>query len=197
MSKNIEVDAAKLAGLQIDMLQKLRDGQMTIKQMEWFNNLSNDERDYLLEKRFEKINLFDPKKFFKTKSGLRVPDGFKKNILSAAKPIEKTQIVSISSFDLKRLMNGTQIRTELSKNHVFEVSEFCLYLANKVQKQSEEEEEEFLLNGEGNLHFVYGKKHFMVCVHRNITEQRWCINTYHPNSHRWNIGSRVFFPTYI
>jgi len=41
----IGVDAAKLAGLQIDMLQKLRNGQMTIEQLEWFNHLSLKERE--------------------------------------------------------------------------------------------------------------------------------------------------------
>jgi len=42
---HIGVDAAKLAGLQIDMLQKLRNGQMTIEQLEWFNHLSQEERE--------------------------------------------------------------------------------------------------------------------------------------------------------
>jgi len=45
MGKNpIGAEAAKLAGLQIDSLQKLRDGQLTIKQWEMFNNLSLEER---------------------------------------------------------------------------------------------------------------------------------------------------------
>jgi len=48
MSKIIGVDAAKLAGLQIDQLQKLRNGEMTVQHMEWFNNLAKEDRDNLL-----------------------------------------------------------------------------------------------------------------------------------------------------
>jgi len=43
--ENIGVDAAKLAGLQIDTLQKLRAGQITIGQWERFNNLSPEDRE--------------------------------------------------------------------------------------------------------------------------------------------------------
>ena len=62
MPKNIGVDAAKLAGLQIDMLQKLRNGQMTIEQMEWFSGLTADDRDWLLgnrDSRFKQIGFFN------------------------------------------------------------------------------------------------------------------------------------------
>ncbi len=40
----IGADAAKLAGLQIDTLQKVRSGQITLEQWEMFNNLNPDER---------------------------------------------------------------------------------------------------------------------------------------------------------
>lgn len=45
--KHIDADAAKLAGLQIDMLQKLRNGHMTLGQLERFNKLSFDDREKL------------------------------------------------------------------------------------------------------------------------------------------------------
>jgi hypothetical protein len=38
-------DSAKLAGLQIDLLQKLRNGQITLDQLEWFLGLTKDKRD--------------------------------------------------------------------------------------------------------------------------------------------------------
>lgn len=41
----IDADAAKLAGLQIDTLQKVRSGQITLGQWERFNNLSMDDRE--------------------------------------------------------------------------------------------------------------------------------------------------------
>ena len=47
MKNPIGVDAAKLAGLQIDMLQKFRNGQITVNHLEWFNKLSKRDRDKL------------------------------------------------------------------------------------------------------------------------------------------------------
>ncbi len=41
----IDASAAKLAGLQIDTLQKVRSGQITLGQWERFNNLSTDDRE--------------------------------------------------------------------------------------------------------------------------------------------------------
>jgi hypothetical protein len=45
MNTIIDADAAKLAGLQIDTLQKVRSGQITLGQWEQFNNLSKDDRE--------------------------------------------------------------------------------------------------------------------------------------------------------
>lgn len=45
MPTTIDADAAKLAGLQIDTLQKVRKGQITLDQWERFNNLSADDRE--------------------------------------------------------------------------------------------------------------------------------------------------------
>ena len=41
----IDADAVKLAGLQIDTLQKVRNGHITLSQWERFNNLSPDDRE--------------------------------------------------------------------------------------------------------------------------------------------------------
>jgi len=45
MKELIGAEAAKLAGLLVDALQKMRDGQMALGHFEWFNNLTKDERD--------------------------------------------------------------------------------------------------------------------------------------------------------
>lgn len=45
MKNIIGADAAKLAGLQIDTLQKVRSGHITLGQWERFNNLSTDDRE--------------------------------------------------------------------------------------------------------------------------------------------------------
>lgn len=47
MNTIIDADAAKLAGLQIDLLQKVRQGHVTLGQLEWFTGLSKEERNNL------------------------------------------------------------------------------------------------------------------------------------------------------
>ena len=47
MDTIIGADAAKLAGLQIDQLQKVRKGRITLEHIEWFNGLLRTERDKL------------------------------------------------------------------------------------------------------------------------------------------------------
>lgn len=47
MNEIIGADAAKLAGLQIDTLAKVRAGNITLAQWEWFNNLNDAERDQI------------------------------------------------------------------------------------------------------------------------------------------------------
>lgn len=48
MSTIIDADAAKLAGLQIDLLQKMRQGHVTVSHLEWFIGLTRDVRDELV-----------------------------------------------------------------------------------------------------------------------------------------------------
>ncbi|OGG42652.1 hypothetical protein A3I34_00940 [Candidatus Jorgensenbacteria bacterium RIFCSPLOWO2_02_FULL_45_12] len=59
MKTIIGVDAAKLAGLQIDTLQKMRSGQMTLAQLEWFNNLTKEQREAILSGK--KISSIEPR----------------------------------------------------------------------------------------------------------------------------------------
>ncbi len=47
MATIIGADAAKLAGLQIDLLQKARQDQVTLDHLEWFIKLSKSQRDML------------------------------------------------------------------------------------------------------------------------------------------------------
>ncbi|MBU1046531.1 hypothetical protein KKH36_02000 [Patescibacteria group bacterium] len=200
-NKDIEVDAAKkLAGLQIDQLSKLRSNQITFKHLEWFNNLSKDERNYLLEKRFEK-DLFIPNKAFQNRKGLWVSSDFKERILLVAEPIEKNKTISTSFIDLKKPMADTEVRANPPKNHVFRADEFCLYLIDKIRQQPYREEGEFLINGKANIHFVYGKNDrvFLVAVDWRVLDlciPEWHVNTYPLIGFRWNLGSRVFYPNY-
>lgn len=45
MNNIIDADAAKLAGLQIDLLQKMRQGHITLDHLDWFTKLSKNARD--------------------------------------------------------------------------------------------------------------------------------------------------------
>ena len=48
-TKTLEQNSAqKFAGLQIDLLQKLRNGNMEIAQFEWFNNLTFEQRQRIM-----------------------------------------------------------------------------------------------------------------------------------------------------
>lgn len=55
MDITIGVDAAKLAGLQIDILQKVRAGHITLAHIEWFGGLTREERDRLSDNRAKKF----------------------------------------------------------------------------------------------------------------------------------------------
>ena len=80
MSSNIiGVDAAILAGLQIDQLKKLRDGSITIGQIRWFNNLTKEERERVSGVR--KDTPITPKFKLVTKFSIVVPEYYKHECL--------------------------------------------------------------------------------------------------------------------
>ena len=71
MNTIIGADAAKLAGLQIDLLQKIRSGQITLGHLEWFSKLTKEERErfcsgaYVIPSRvipIDRTTPFDPVK---------------------------------------------------------------------------------------------------------------------------------------
>jgi hypothetical protein len=55
MGTPIGAETAKLAGLQIDTLQKLRDNQLTLDQFEWWNNLSSKIRERYMQPDFQDV----------------------------------------------------------------------------------------------------------------------------------------------
>lgn len=81
MNTIIDADAVKLAGLQIDTLQKVRSGQITLGQWERFNNLSTDDREARFGdwKKLEPTAPAEPTKKFALFADLgiiRVPDDY-------------------------------------------------------------------------------------------------------------------------
>jgi hypothetical protein len=55
MVTTIGADTAKLAGLQIDQLQKVRDGQLTLEQIEWWLHLRTEVRDRYMQPDFKDV----------------------------------------------------------------------------------------------------------------------------------------------
>lgn len=55
-TKTLEQNSAQdFAGLQVDQLQKLRNGNITFEQVKWFNNLSFEQREKLINKHPEMV----------------------------------------------------------------------------------------------------------------------------------------------
>lgn len=73
MKEIIDAETAKLAGLQIDQLQKLRSGQITLDHLGWFNNLTKEQRDYLAE---GEIITIDPRFVLSTTFQVTVPNDY-------------------------------------------------------------------------------------------------------------------------
>jgi hypothetical protein len=82
MNSIIVADSARLAGLQIDLLQKLRQGQITADQLEWFNKLTKEVREDVLAGRkliMEPPQPPEPKgslEWIQNLGMLEVPDGY-------------------------------------------------------------------------------------------------------------------------
>jgi len=81
MKEFIGAEAAKLAGLLVDALQKMRDGQMVLGHLEWFNNLTKDERDRFMAGEKPVSKPTSPEKFglFVDLGIITVPDGYVHN----------------------------------------------------------------------------------------------------------------------
>jgi len=57
MSDIIGADAAKLAGLLVDLLQKVRSGKIKLEEIEWFSNLSSGAREKLFREHITEVFL--------------------------------------------------------------------------------------------------------------------------------------------
>ncbi|MFA6436718.1 MAG: hypothetical protein WC242_01180 [Candidatus Paceibacterota bacterium] len=65
----IGAEAAKMAGLLVDTLQKARQGQITLEQWEWFNGLTKEGRERFLR-------TIDPRYFVMSTFTFKVPDDY-------------------------------------------------------------------------------------------------------------------------
>lgn len=75
MPNDIDANTAKLAGLQIDALQKLKSGNLTLGQIEWFLNLPVTRREFLI-KTWQRPQVEDLFKLHIDLGTITVPDDY-------------------------------------------------------------------------------------------------------------------------
>lgn len=80
MESSIGTDAAKLAGLQVDLLQKIRSGQVSMDHLEWFNGLTKEGRDQLVSGKGVVQKEFQIWKTVKLRTGFENVDGLRSAI---------------------------------------------------------------------------------------------------------------------
>jgi len=146
-TKDIGVDAAKLAGLQIDLLQKIRDKQVTVGHLEWFNKLTREERDLLLGCKSVSV-LFEQKLFgskFELSDELAKQLDLASSILNSDK-YKKTTILT-NVIGPQELINlGFEVKADeipeipfVSEDYDIGISQVLLYLTPELLKKSGKE----------------------------------------------------------
>ena len=134
---------------------------------------------------------FNPHKFFKTSTDLWVSGDFVARILSVANCVESADGTSLSSFGLVNPANDSEIRSELSKNHLIELWQ----IAEIISLQPNGKEGNLLNNGYANIFYVRGKNGdvFAVSVGWSSDVRQWRVDAWRLGGlGRWDDGFRVF-----
>ena len=131
--KTLEQKSAdSLAGLQIDLLQRLRNGNMSFEQIEWFKNLRFEQREKLMGKivitKNPKIEIADtdiviprliggfyPQEHFTENKDVEyLKDGnFKKYVLGPVKTISSLPEINFSKYQFVETVTNEEIREHL------------------------------------------------------------------------------------
>lgn len=139
----------------------------------------------------ERVEPFDPHEFFKTRKGLYVWNGFRDNILPAAKPVEHVPERKAALFELEKAANDAEIRAELPEGHVFEnASEFCAHLASLIEAQPNGEDGDLLNNGYATIRYVRGVNGvlFAAGVGWGVSRREWGVRAVPLDDDRWLAG---------
>jgi hypothetical protein len=99
------------------------------------------------------------------------------------------------SFDLPHGMSDAGIRENLGANHVFEDAKaFLLWLSGALERQSNGEEGDLLVNGYANIFYVRGAGGavFVVQIYWRAGDGKWCAFASRLDHHWWNAGNRAF-----
>ncbi|HAR54889.1 TPA: hypothetical protein DCR79_01210 [Patescibacteria group bacterium] len=113
------------------------------------------------------IKPFDPDKFFRTRKGLLVRDGFRE-ILSVAREVKSLPDRKIASFDIipLEIVSNEQIRAELPEGHTFDPSEFCARFAGMIERQADGNKGDLSTDeNHPTITYVFGKRGKVVIAH--------------------------------
>jgi hypothetical protein len=138
---------------------------------------------------YKSVEDFDPHKYFKTSSRFWVSDDFKHRVLAGAHKISVPEIAG-SSYNLITNVYDREVKADLPPEHVFkDESEFCAYLAQKLDAQPGGKKGDLLTNGYANIFYVSGVN---VSVRWIAGDREWNVYAWGLDDGCWNAGRRVF-----
>mgnify|MGYP000406447758 CR=1 FL=1 len=218
MGQKTNAEAAnRLAGLQIDELQKIRNGHITLDQKEWYNNLYAKEREQLFQGNYELVakptlknleskgivsipqNTFKPADFFVSGNNgttkLLLKDGIEKIFL----PLLSEEI-SFDGIDLEKL----QLKTATSDLDVYmetgkklqsadDIASALRHLASR-QAKGEDGVLETTYNTKNIFYFEYKGRVWCLLLHWFADNAKWDLSCYEAYGDGWPDGFVIFNP---
>lgn len=169
-TKTLEQNSAQdFAGLQVDQLQKLRNGNMTFEQVKWFNNLSFEQREKLIGKLVKSEHLkmklispnvvavglageFNPQQYFTENKNVKYwkGDSFNKHILNPAKSINNLPEMNFSKYQFIETIYDKEIMEYFQISEItglMSQEEILWIIASLTSKQPKGEAGALLNNG--------------------------------------------------
>ena len=203
-----EESAYKLAGLTIDLFQKLRNDKTFLSQIEWFNNLSEREREQLVQGNYELVKKSILEKrdiimlaefngpistlFSTNKTGKNQyhTDDFKE--LIAKVPHIEVPEMRVKTFTLKKKMNDFEIGNELGDNERLAFTskaEALRVLGSTITDDYRD--------GRASIVFyldISGELCYAICSWSGVNTLWVCDAYRRAFAPRWVAGNRILYP---
>lgn len=214
-TKTLEQNSAQdFAGLQVDQLQKLRNGNMTFEQVKWFTNLSFEQREKLMGKLVKsehpKMKLtnpyvvatglageFNPQRYFTENKNVKYwkSDNFNKHVLNPAKIISNLPRMNFSKHQFIKTIYDKEIMEyfQISEITGLMSREEILWIISSLTNKQPKGEAGALLND--GYATIIG---YMLCddgvvrvfsVYWDSGDARW--GCYCRDLDGWNAGSEI------
>jgi len=215
-TKTLEQNSAQdFAGLQVDLLQKLRNGNMTWEQIDWFRNLSFKQREKLMGKMIlntehPKMKLtnsnivvtglvgeFNPQEYFIENKKVKywLSDNFKKHILSSVKNMSNIPEMNFSKYQFTETIYDKEIieNFQISESKRLMAREEILWTIASLTSKQPKGEVGALLNNSYST--IVG---YMLCddsvvrvvyVFCDSDDAKWHCYCY--DLERWNAGHEM------